>query len=314
MSPAVNIRIPKSGNLKYALGAADPFVGKVRPGELFEVECEINCNGGVITSLDTKLTFDSMKVPWVNPATGPIEVVGAEPGQALHVTIHEMMLDRLGYTALWPGIGIFPDWLRHKEFGLITKVVEVSDGVVHWSDRLKLPVKPMTGVIGTAPVHGSVITIDNGTHGGNIDVQEIGPGATIVLPVCHPGAHLFIGDCHAIQGDGEIQSCGGIEIGATVRASVELRPKPPRMTWPRFETDTHIGTIACARPLDDALRLAYQEMIFWLEDEYGIAATEAYLLLGQIGEARCTQMVNPKYTYVCKVDRRYLPVPMAARA
>jgi len=306
MSTPAIVRVPRAGNLKYALGPGEPFVGEIEPGPPFEVECEINCNAGVITSLDTKLSFESMKVPWVNPATGPIRVKGAEPGQVLAVTIHEMRLEGLGYTALWPGIGIFPDWLRHKEFGLITKIVEVKDGLVHWSERQKLPVRPMVGVIGTAPLHGSVLTIDNGPHGGNLDVQEIGPGGTILLPVQHEGAHLYLGDCHAIQGDGEIQSVGGIEIAATVRASVELKDRPRRMTWPRFETESHIGTIACARPLDDALRLAFQEMIFWLEDEYGIPAPEAYLLLGQVAEARCTQMVNPKYTYVCKVDRRYL--------
>jgi hypothetical protein len=30
------------------------------------------------------------------------------------------------------------------------------------------------------------------------------------------------------------------------------------------------------------------------------------MLLGQIAEARCTQMVNPKYTYICKVAKKYL--------
>jgi acetamidase/formamidase len=298
--------IPKEGNLKYALGAGDAFIGEVAPGETFTVECEINCNAGVITSLDKQLEFGDITVPWVNAATGPIRVRGARPGQRLRVHIEDMAFEGLGYTALWPGIGIFPDWLRHKEYGLHTKVVEVKDGLVHWSDRLKLPVRPMVGVIGVAPVHGAVITIDNGQHGGNLDVQEIGPGNSIDFPVWHEGAHLFMGDCHAIQGDGEVQSVGGIEIATRVTARVELLDKPARMTWPRFETPSHIGTIGCARPLDDALRLAFQEMIWWLADDSGFEETEAYLLLGQIAEARCTQMVNPKYTYVCKVDKRYL--------
>jgi amidase len=298
--------IPKEGNLKYALGAGDAFIDEVAPGETFTVECEINCNAGVITSLDKQLEFGDITVPWVNAATGPIRVRGARPGQRLRVHIEDITFEGLGYTALWPGIGIFPDWLRHKEYGLHTKVVEVKDGLVHWSERLKLPVRPMVGVIGVAPVHGAVITIDNGQHGGNLDVQEIGPGNSVDFPVWHEGAHLFMGDCHAIQGDGEVQSVGGIEIATRVTARVELLDKPARMTWPRFETATHIGTIGCARPLDDALRLAFQEMIWWLADDYGFAETEAYLLLGQIAEARCTQMVNPKYTYVCKVDKRYL--------
>jgi len=77
--------VRKEGNLKYALSGNDPFVAEVRPGEVFEVEAEINCNAGVITSLDKKLTADDLKLPFVNPATGPIRVIGARPGDMLTV-------------------------------------------------------------------------------------------------------------------------------------------------------------------------------------------------------------------------------------
>lgn len=308
----MTLRIGKKDNLKYALGAGYEPIATVQADDIFDVECEINCNGGVITSLDKRLKADDIHLPFVNPATGPIHIKGAVPGQMLRLEIKDIIPEGLGYTALWPGIGIFPDWVRKKEFGIHTKVVEVKDGVVHWSDRLKLPVRPMIGVVGVAPVHGSVLTIDNGQHGGNLDVQEITVGNQVMFPIWHEGAHLFMGDCHAIQGDGEVQSVGGIEIATTVRVGVSLAAKPTRMSWPRIETPTHICTVACARPLDDALRLAFEEMIYWLEDGFGFATTEAYMLLGQVAEARCTQMVNPKYTYICKVDKRYL-LPEKAR-
>ena len=99
---------------------------------------------------------------------------------------------------------------------------------------------------------------------------------------------------------------GAIEIGARLTVSVELAPRPARMVWPRIETPDHIGTLGCARPLEDAARIAFEEMIYWLEDDYGIPVPEAYMLLGQIAEARCTQMVNPKYTFICKVAKRHL--------
>ena len=70
----------------------------------------------------------------------------------------------------------------------------------------------MIGVAGVAPVHGAVLTIDNGVHGGNLDVQEVTPGNSISFAVHHEGAHLFLGDCHAIQGDLEANGCGAIEI------------------------------------------------------------------------------------------------------
>lgn len=298
--------IPKAGNLKYALSATDTCVTEIRPGEPVTVECEINCNEGLISSTDSKLSLQTVRFPFVNPATGPLRVVGAKPGQVLAVQIHDMDLDPIGYTALWPGIGMFPDWVRQKEFGIQTRAMEVSNGVVHWSDTLKLPIKPMIGVLGVAPVHGAVLTVDNGTHGGNLDVQEITTGSTILFEVHQDGASLYVGDCHALQGDGECVGMGATEIGARVTLSVELRDKPARMTWPRIVTDTHIATLGCARPLEDAMRIAFEQMVYWLSDEYGFTDAEAYMFLGQIAEARCTQVVNPKYTYICKVPKTLL--------
>ncbi|MGH6945251.1 MAG: acetamidase/formamidase family protein, partial [Geminicoccaceae bacterium] len=106
--------------------------------------------------------------------------------------------------------------------------------------------------------------------------------------------------------DLEANGVGAIEIAARLTVSVELSPRTARMVWPRIETPSHIGTLGCARPLEDAARIAFEQMIHWLEDEHGIPASEAYMLLGQIAEARCTQMVNPKYTFICKVAKRHL--------
>ena len=298
--------IAKEGALKYALSATDDCIDEIRPGETVTVECEINCNAGRITSVDSKLSPESVRSPFVNPATGPLRVAGAQPGQALAVHIQKMDLDEVGYTALWPGIGMFPDWVRQREFGIQTRAMEVRNGFVHWTAARKLPIKPMVGVLGVAPIHGAVLTVDNGVHGGNLDVQEVGPGNTILFEVQQKGASLYVGDCHALQGDGECVGMGATEIGARVTLSVELRDKPKRMTWPRIETPTHIATIGCARPLEDAMRIAFEQMVYWLADEYGFTEAEAYLYLSQIAEARCTQVVNPKYTYICKVAKEFV--------
>lgn len=299
-------RVLKAGNIKYALSASDAFVASVEPGETFVVECAINANDGTIRHVGQQLTETDVTFPFVNGATGPIEVRGATPGDMLVLEIISMEVDTLGFTALWPGVGMFPDWVRQKEFGLRTHVVEVKDGLVHWSDKVKLPVKPMIGVAGVAPVHGAVLTVDNGPHGGNLDVQEITTGNTVMFRVNHAGAHLFLGDCHALQGDGEANGMGAIEVAATLTVKVSMAPAPPRLNHPRIETPTHLCTLGCARPLEDAMRIAFQEMIYWLEDDYGISAAEAYMLLGQVAEARCTQVVNPKYTYICKIDKKIL--------
>jgi acetamidase/formamidase len=295
------------GELKYALAATDSLIAEVSPGETFEVETELNIGGHLITDLSDRLTAKDVTLPFVNPATGPIRVKGAKPGDMLVIDVLDVGVHGLGYTALWPGIGIFPDWVRKHEFGIQNRNVRVEDGIVHWSDSLKLEAKPMVGVIGVAPVAGGTLTIDNGTHGGNLDVQEVTNGNRIMFPVYHEGAYLYFGDVHALQGDAECNGMGAIEIRGHLRIRVDLQPAPRRLLWPRIETPTHICTVGCARPLDDALRIAFEEMVYWLEETWRIPAAEAYMLLGQIAEARCTQMVNPKYTYICKVAKKYLP-------
>jgi acetamidase/formamidase len=300
-------QIIRKHSLKYALGATDSFIAEVVPGETFEVETELNIGGHLITDIDDKLAEHDVTLPFVNPATGPIRLKGARPGQMVIVDVLEVGVHGLGYTALWPGIGIFPDWARRKEFGIQNRNVRVENGVVHWSDSLQLEAKPMVGVIGVAPVAGGVLTIDNGVHGGNLDIQEVTNGNRIMFPVFHEGAYLYFGDVHALQGDAECNGMGAIEIRGHLRLKVDLAQAPSKMTWPRIETPTHICTVGCARPLDDALRIAFEEMVYWLEEGYGLSMPEAYMLLGQIAEARCTQMVNPKYTYICKVAKRYLP-------
>jgi len=99
---------------------------------------------------------------------------------------------------------------------------------------------------------------------------------------------------------------GAIEVGANVTLRAGLSKAPERLRHPRIETATHICTLGCAKPLDDAMRIAFEEMIYWMNEGWNIRETEAYLLLAQIAEARCTQMVNPKYTYICKVPKSIL--------
>jgi amidase len=299
-------RISKEGNIKYALSGNDKFIAAVDPGETFVVECAINVNDGTIRHLGQQLTEKDVTLPFVNGATGPIQVNGAKAGDMLRLDILNMEPNGLGFTSLWPGIGMFPDWVRRKEFGIQTRVVEVKDNLVHWNEHLKLPFKPMIGVAGVAPLHGAVLTIDNGTHGGNMDVQEITTGNSVFFRVNKDGAHLFLGDCHAIQGDGEANGMGAIEIAMTLTVKVSLTKAPARLNHPRIETATHICTLGCARPLEDAMRIAFEEMINWMEDDWKIPAAEGYMLLGQVAEARCTQVVNPKYTYICKVNKSLL--------
>ncbi|MFZ3499166.1 acetamidase/formamidase family protein [Streptomyces sp. 5.8] len=296
-------------NVKYALSARDTFEAEVEPGEVFEVDTELNIGGHLITHPDDRLTEADINVPYVNPATGPIRVNGARPGDTLHVRVLDVGVRGLGYTALWPKFSIFGDPLAERPADIQARVVRVEDGLIHWSDTLTLDAHPMIGLVGVAPAAGEVMTLDNGPHGGNLDIQEVTNGSTISFRVHHDGAYLYFGDVHALQGDGESSGMGAVEIRGRLRIQVDVAPPTPRLHWPRIETATHIATTGCARPVDDAMRTAFAEMIHWLQAGYGLTSTEAQLLLGPTAQARCTQMVNPHYTYICKIDKRYLPEP-----
>lgn len=300
-------KLIKKENLKYQLTTSDAFVDHISPGEDVTIECEIAYNGGLVTSLDSRPTLEDFQYPFFNPLTGPIEIKGAKAGQMLCVKIKSIELDEFGLTGLMPHSGLFQDWIfeRHSEFTRF-KPVRVADGVIYWDEHRTIPIAPMAGVIGVAPAFGSILSLDNGEHGGNIDVQEMGPGCTVYLPINANGAYLYLGDCHARQGDGEVCGVGAIDIGARVTLSVEVKDRPTRLTWPRFEDETHIGTVGLGRPLEDAMRVAYREMIYWLADDHGFSEPDAYMLLSTIAEGRATQIMNPKSTYVCKVKKEYI--------
>ncbi len=275
----------------------------VQPGETFVVETEL-CSGSWLKSVTDRWSPELSEGP--NPAVC-IGLEGAESGQVLAVKIEDIKPGEVGYTGFAPGYTPFPDWIRHREWGIVTKTVRIRDGFIEWSDQLKLPVKPMIGVLGVAPAREVFSNAWPGEHGGNMDTQEVTIGATAYLPVYVPGALLHIGDVHAIQGDGEINCGGGIECRAEVTLTVNLLPKPARMSWPRIIDATHLTAIGCARPAEDAFRIAVEQLVYWLADAYGYDEKEAFLLLGQVLEARCTQFVDPLYTYVAKIRHEYLP-------
>jgi acetamidase/formamidase len=314
--------------LYFETGPDNPVTLRVQPGEEFEVETQMNRGPWLDdhpegNQLRNKLTdgqesretvygpewslpyYLPAGLPSGNPSSGCIYVEGAKPGHILLVHIGRIDLDPVGFTA-YAGNNTLPGWLGPNGVGAGFRIVEIRDGLISWNDSLKLPARPMIGCIGVAPARERIMNSWAGYWGGNFDAQEVTTGATLMLGVNVEGALLHIGDMHAIQGDGEICGAGGIETSGRVRVSVELAPRPKTFFWPRLVSDTHIATLAMARPCEDAFRFALEAMILWLEEDYGFSRIDAYLLLGQILEARCTAFVNPTFTYIAKVKKEYL--------
>lgn len=222
-----------------------------------------------------------------NPATGPIAVADAEPGDSLSVEILEIDLADSGFLAVKDGVGL----LAHKAKGYTTRIVPVRDGRVCFSNDIHFPARPMVGVIGTAPDGEGVDTGLAGAHGGNMDNRYITIGATVHLPVGVPGALLGIGDVHASMGDGEITMIG-LEICAEVTVRIHLH-KNVRINRPWIETAKHWVTTGDDVDPAQALRIAADEMCGLLMNKLDVSFHEAYMLMSARGDVQICQICEP---------------------
>jgi acetamidase/formamidase len=247
-----------------------------------------------------------------NPMNGPIAVTGALPGDSLKVEILAMEPIRAtGWTRASLAENVVdptfvpnlpPRARANWAIDRNARTVTLTDPPVGFD--LTLPLAPMIGCFGVAPNEGQAIsTATSAEHGGNMDYRRLGPGSTIWFPVSAPGALFFLGDCHAIQGDGEIVGTG-VEtcFQVTVRLTVEKR----RIIWPRGETGRDIFTIGNARPLDQALQHATTEMARWLEQDYGLDITAASHLMGQCVRYDIGNVYDPAYTVACRLPKSVL--------
>lgn len=278
---------------------------KVSDGETFEVETELN-GGTWLNSIEDK--WDPSKSKGPNLAT-VIEVEGAKAGDTLAVEIIDVVPDKLGYTGFAGWRNKLSQLIYPNDWDVVTKTVSIEDGYVNWSNNLKLKIKPMIGTIATAPKDGEQTNRYAYLNGGNMDVQEVCPGTTIYLPVNVDGAFLHVADCHAIMGDGEIPHGGAIECKTLCTLKVKVIKGQKAKKWIRLENDEYIMTIANNDKIKDSFCEATHELIDWMVEDYGFDPKEAYLLLGQVLEARCTMLHGddgPFSPYICKIKKEYL--------
>lgn len=167
----------------------------------------------------------------------------------------------------------------------------VKDGIVRMNDRVSFPASPMFGVIGVSPESGSISTMPAGRHGGNMDNNLHGIGATIHLPVFQPGGQLAIGDMHASMGDGEISGTG-VEIGGLGTIKVDLI-KGKHGNWPVTETADSIITHGTAEDINEAMTIACEEAYRLLVDEWEFSPEDAFIFLSVAGDLGVAQNVHP---------------------
>jgi len=252
----------------------------------------LDCFGGQLRSESELLGG----LDWnnINPATGPLFVEGAQPGDVLKVEILSIELDDHGVMVGAPGEGVTGCAVSDE----MTKILPVSDGMIRFNENLSFPVCPMIGVIGTAPAGEPVDTGTPGAHGGNMDCTRIGAGATLYLPVNVDGALLAMGDLHARMGDGEVEVCG-VEIAGAVTVRVTAL-KNCALPTPFLVNDEAAMAIFSADTVDEACTGATMAMHGFLTRELGMSAHEAAMLLSVAGDLRICQIVDPERT--CRME------------
>ncbi|HEV8253337.1 MAG TPA: acetamidase/formamidase family protein [Vicinamibacteria bacterium] len=292
--------------------AARPPVLTVKPGDVLESE--------------------SLWGEWYEKAggkwpgeVGPIAIEGAEPGDTLVVEILKVRPNRDTavstqggrFGALVPDSGTamlnetFPRgrYVWRLDRAAMTGTLDLPGSALK---SVTVPLRPMLGRVATAPPgQESWDGLWPGVFGGNMDASDVREGTTVYLPVFHEGALFYFGDGHALQGDGEI--CGsGLETAMDVAFRFTLQKKKT-IAWPRLEDADSLMVAGSARPLSDALRIAFVELVNWLVADHGFDKAEAYQLVSQTATIRVANMVDPLYTVVAKFPKKYLP-PVTRRS
>jgi amidase len=297
------------GTYHYTIGPYSNPVLSVRPGDRVVVETRDAFEGKVRSEQD--LPSRVLSMPFVNPQNGPIVVEGADKGDVLAVHIESMSPrgpNPRGTCAMIPQFGALSGTsltaLLADSLPEIVRKIDVDEQGVYWSRRVTLPYRPHIGTLSCSPEIDSINTLTPDAHGGNMDLPDMGPGSITYLPVRTPGARLFIGDAHACQGDGEV--CGtAVEFASTTTIRVDVI-KGWALEWPRLENEHILMCIGSARPLEDATRIAYRDLVLWMESEFGFDRWDAYMMLSQCGKVRLGNFVDPKYTVGAGIEKKYL--------
>ena len=283
---------------------AIPPAERVQPGATILFHCQ-DSSAGQLGPSSTLADVMALDFGRINPVSGPVFVEGAEPGDALKVTIDSFAPQLrggrgFGWTANIPGFGLladqFPDPALHVwsyDAGQMAPALFGKEG--------RVPLKPFAGTIGNALAEpGLHSVVPPRRVGGNLDIRDLTSGVTLYLPVEVAGGLFSVGDTHAAQGDGEV--CGtAIESPMDVVLTLDLvkgaQLKTPRFTTPGpvtrhldakgYEVTTGIGP-----DLMTASRDAVAGMVDLLCAQRGMAAVDAYMLVSTCGDLRISEIVD----------------------
>ncbi|MGB3833319.1 MAG: acetamidase/formamidase family protein [Mesorhizobium sp.] len=272
---------------------------KVAPGSTVFFEC-LDSSGGQLSPESTVADIARLDFAKINPVTGPIFVDGAEPGDALKVTIEEFRPSGFGWTANIPGFGLLADDFKEPAL-TIWKYDATTLEPALFGRNGRVPLKPFAGTIGVAPAEKGLHSIVPPRRvGGNLDIRDLAAGTTLYLPAEVAGALFSVGDTHAAQGDGEV--CGtAIESPMNVVLTLDLvkgaNLKTPRFTTPgpvtrHLDAKGYEVTTGVGPDLMEGARSAVSQMVDLLAGRYNLDPVEAYMLVSVCGDLRISEIVD----------------------
>ncbi len=270
-------------------------VASIDPGSVVTFET-LDCFGNQIK--DENQPIDSIDWHRINPATGPVYVKGAQPGDSLKVSILQIEVANHGVMAAIPDCGVLGAQVKKSEI----RRIPIKENMAYFCD-IPMEIKPMVGVIGLAPRAGEIPCGTPGPHGGNLDTNLVCPGNAIILPVQVPGALLAMGDIHARMGDGEVWVTG-IEAAAKVTVRIEVL-KNIAFPEPVIINDQIAAFLSSAETLDEAVEKATQYAVDCLV-QLGMAFNDAGMLLSAIADLQISQVVDPLKTVRIVIPRYVL--------
>ena len=272
---------------------------KIAPGESIEFH-PVDSSGGQLNARSTLADLGKLDFSKVNPVAGPIYIDGAEPGDAIKVTLLHFAPSGWGWTANIPGFGLLADQFKDPALHIWKYDAETLAPAMYGPGG-RVPLKPFCGTIGLAPAEaGTHSVVPPRRMGGNMDIRDMAAGTELYLPVEVAGGLFSVGDTHATQGDGEV--CGtAIESPCTVAAKFEL-VKNARLAFPRFTTPGPVArhmdgkgyeaTTGIGPDLMEASRAAVSGMIDLLSSRYNMNPVDAYMLCSVCGDLRISEIVD----------------------
>lgn len=277
----------KNDTIVYAMDASAKPIAEVEAGDYVVFET-IDAFGNQIKS--EKDLFESADWSTVNPATGPLAVKDAEPGDVLVVDIYDIEVGSTGIMVTVPEMGALGHIIEESE----SKIIKIENGFAQFNDDIYLPLNPMIGVIGIAPKGEPVPNGTPDNHGGNMDSKVVKKGNRVYLPVNVPGALLAMGDLHAVMADGEVVICG-IEVAGKVTVKVDL-VKGKKLETPIVESEDYWYIIGSKPDMDQAVRYTLDQTYQFLKERLPLAKNEICMLMSLIGDLQFSQIVDPQIT------------------